>query len=268
MNVRDKGMALGICHGSNSSERRRLNVIAFIWSPDSATMRAWQPRVAHRWIGVGSVSMVIMTNHGSEQRWPEHLGIVDTESGSRIATACLQRILEPGRRVLATEPEATTSLLLFSGFLARAHVLHTSGQAATDADNPVVSFTLLRAQAENAAGILYAKDHPKRRGGFLGSQPYVRIGSITNYAEESTRFGGFKGIYRQLSEFAHPGPKGMLVSSRIAEDNAIAWNSIAPFRTERDRMCAYAWIVELAEASRHLLFELAVEIDLLAAPSE
>ena len=50
--------------------------------------------------------------------------------------------------------------LVFSGFLARAQGFHEGAVAAIAADNPYAAFTLLRAYAENAAAILYVKDHP------------------------------------------------------------------------------------------------------------
>ena len=55
--------------------------------------------------------------------------------------------------------------------------------------------------------ILYAKDHPSRVDYFWDTEGHgVKIGTITNYA--GTRFPGFKGIYDQLSKFAHPQAAG------------------------------------------------------------
>jgi hypothetical protein len=86
-----------------------------------------------------------------------------------------------------------------------------------EAENPDAGFTLLRAYAENAAGILDAKDHPSRVDHFWDTEGHgVKIGSITNYADK--RFPGFKGIYDQLSKFAQPQALGVLASSSITDD--------------------------------------------------
>jgi hypothetical protein len=94
---------------------------------------------------------------------------------------------------------------------------------------PHAAFTLLRAYAENAAGILYAKDHPSRVDHFWDTEGHgVKIGPITNYAGK--RFPGFKGIYDQLSKFAHPQAAGLLASSSISEDNTVIWGSAPHFQ--------------------------------------
>lgn len=51
--------------------------------------------------------------------------------------------------------------------------------------------------------------------------------------------------------------KGIVVSSQITEAATIAWHSGPRFREERDALTAYGWLVELGEASHHLLFEYA-----------
>ncbi len=52
----------------------------------------------------------------------------------------------------------------------------------------MVAYTLLRSYVENAAAVLYAKDHPAQLHRILGfgrSRP-VKVGTITNYAEQGT----------------------------------------------------------------------------------
>lgn len=72
-----------------------------------------------------------------------------------------------------------------------------------EAGNPHAAFTLLRAYAENAAAILYAKDHPILVGHWWDPDGHgIKNGKITNHA--ATRFDGFKGINDQLTKFAHP----------------------------------------------------------------
>ncbi len=108
----------------------------------------------------------------------------------------------------------TPEVTVFSGFLARAQGLHEGSVAAIGADNPYGAFTLLRSYAENAAAMLYLKDHPSALRRFLGvANTYpVPIGKITNYADN--RFGGFRPICAQLSEYAHPASLSLLASHR------------------------------------------------------
>jgi hypothetical protein len=191
--------------------------------------------------------------------WLEALGVMDAPSGHAAAISARDRILEPGRKVLATSVEWRIEHLVFQGLLARAQALHEAAVAATDADNPHAAFTLLRAYAENAAAILYAKDKPERLKSFWdrGSTPPISVGRITNYAEHSQRFGGFRGIYAQLSQFAHPQALGILASSSTDQDATVQWSSSPQFRRPDDKVVAYGWAIELAEATHHLLFEFA-----------
>ena len=202
-------------------------------------------------------------------KWIQDLGIRDAASGASAARASRERILEPARRVLGTSQEVTTRLAVFQGFVARAQCLHEAATQMIEAENPHAGFTLLRAYAENAAGILNAKDHPNRVDHFWDTEGHgVKIGTITNNAGK--RFGGFKGIYDQLSKFAHPQAAGLLASSSISEDNTVIWGSAPHFQKSEDQLTAYAWVVELAEASWHLLYEFAerYELGYFAQPSD
>jgi hypothetical protein len=140
--------------------------------------------------------------------------------------------------------------------VARAQGLHEAAVQATDADNPHSTFTLLRAQAENVAAILYAKDKPAEVERFSDPDDYgIPVGRIKDHAK--SRFEGFRGVYDELSKFAHPHGKGMIASLTLSEDGHLHWQSSPKFRRESDQLCAYAWAVELAEATRHLLYEFA-----------
>jgi hypothetical protein len=189
--------------------------------------------------------------------WLKTLGIRDRESARSKAAEAREAILEPARQVLAVQRNITPTVIVFQGFIARARALHESSLDAIEAGNPVAAFTLLRAHAENAAGVLYAKDNPQRLGSFWGAPGThsVKIGVITNHAK--SRFAGFSGLYSQLSEFAHPGVKGIVVSSKMTDEQTLSWQSAPRFRRERDALTAFGWLVELGEASHHLLFEFA-----------
>jgi hypothetical protein len=156
--------------------------------------------------------------------------------------------------------------LVFSGFLARAQGLHEGAVAAISADNPYAAFTLLRAYAENAAAILYVNDHPAQLERFWREPhgPGVSIGKITSHARG--RFDGFKGIYSQLSQYAHPQALSLLASHRVVEGRVVQWSSAPAFKSDHDAVIACAWVVELAAATSNLLMEFAAEFGLLADP--
>lgn len=192
--------------------------------------------------------------------WLESLGVRDAPSGLAAARAARDRILEPARRVLESTTYFTVLIIVFQGFVARAQCLHEGSVQMTEAGNSHAAFTLLRAYAENAAAILYAKDHPNVVGHWSNPDGHgIPIGKITNHAAK--RLVGFKGIYDQLSRFAHPHAKGLLASSRMKdlEETTVEWSSAPHFKILEDQLIAYAWAVELAEASRHLLYEFAQE---------
>lgn len=189
-------------------------------------------------------------------KWIEDLGIEDADSGTQAAQAARERILEPARRVLETSADFTVRLVIFQGFVARAQCLHEAAVQMIDAENPHAAFTLLRAYAENAAAILYAKDHPTRVDHFADPDDRsITVGQIKNWADK--RFGGFRDIYDQLSQYAHPHGRGLLASSSVGVDRRVGWASAPHFKSLGDQLVAYAWAVELAEFTRHLLYEFA-----------
>ena len=94
---------------------------------------------------------------------------------------------------------------MLSGLLARAQGRHEGAVAAIRADNPYAAHPAARLRKRTRLGILYVKDHSDRMARFWQLDSYgIKIGTITNYARE--RFGGFKGIYDQLSKYAHLRP--------------------------------------------------------------
>jgi hypothetical protein len=147
-----------------------------------------------------------------------------------------------GRGDRLRQPGAGGHHVRLSGFLARAQGLHEGAVAAISADNPYAAFTLLRAYAENAAAILYVKDHPAQLERFWRDTrgPGVQIGRITNHAV--SRFGGFKDTYSELSRYAHPQALSLLASSRVVEGEALQWSSAPAFKADHDAVMACAWV--------------------------
>jgi hypothetical protein len=194
--------------------------------------------------------------------WITALGITDLPSGRAAAWKARQQLFDPARRVIGSSVAIDTHLVVFQGFMARAQAFHEAAIAAIDAGNPHAAFTLLRAYAENAAALLYAKDKPEVVDRFWREVDGhgISIGKITNYADR--RFGGFRGIYAQLSRYAHPQAMAILASSRVTDGRTVDWSSSPRFKRSADAIIAYAWTVELAKATRHLLFEFAATYSL------
>jgi hypothetical protein len=196
--------------------------------------------------------------------WVRKLGITDRYTGLQHAEASWKLLIKAGQKALGTGMEYQVEHLVLSGFLAKAQGLHEGTVAAIRVDNPYAAFTLLRAYAENAAGILYVKDHPDKLDSFWRRDSrYVRIGEITTYARE--RFGGFKGIYDQLSKYAHPAALSVVASSKVFDGQMIHWESAPQFKSDSDAVIACAWVIELATATAHLLVEFAGASGLLRA---
>jgi hypothetical protein len=191
--------------------------------------------------------------------WVQKLGIVDRTTGLERASEARESLLEAGRVAFGSVGHYTTSHVVFFGFLARAQGLHEGAVAAISAGNPYAAFTLLRSYAENAAAILYVSDHPAQLEKFWNDRrgSGVKIGKITNHAHTSTRFGGFKDIYSELSKYAHPHALSMLASTRNVGGNSFQWASAPAFKSASDLLMACAWVVELAVATSHLLKEFA-----------
>jgi hypothetical protein len=164
--------------------------------------------------------------------WVQELGITDRSTGLQRARASWSTLIKAGARVLGSGQEYTIGHLVFSGFLARAQGLHEAAVAAISGDNPYAAFTLLRAYAENAAAVLYTTDHSAELEKFwrdTGGRG-VGIGKITNYA--ASRFGGFKGIYSDLSKHAHPHALSLLASNRVIDGHVVHWSSAPAFRSD------------------------------------
>jgi predicted RNase H-like HicB family nuclease len=195
--------------------------------------------------------------------WIEELGITDRLTGQEQARTSLDALIATGRKILETSSDYTIGHLVFSGFLARAQGFHEGTVAAIDADNPYAAFTVLRAYSENTATILYVKDHPAELDRFWRDThgQDVSMDEIINYA--MTRFRGFKGIYSELSKYAHPHALSLLASSRVIEGRIVQWSSVPSFKSDHDAIMASVWVVELAGATSHLLREFASQFQLV-----
>jgi hypothetical protein len=189
--------------------------------------------------------------------WVLALGIVDRPTGIEKARESRQRLYDAAVDAFGRGQEWTTAVLLLSGLVTRGFGLHDAAVAALEADNPFAAFTLIRSYAENAAAILYADDRPAQIDRLLGLRGNpLSVGKLIAHANNSRRFGGFKDIYSDLSEYAHPLSKSIYASMSV-DGNKFRWSSTPAFNPGNDFVTACAWIVELAEANGHLIVEFA-----------
>lgn len=183
--------------------------------------------------------------------WVRRLGIIDLQSGLDRARDARQLLIDGARAAWGSSDEFATYNMIFAGLTARAQGLHEGAIAAIEAGNPYAAFTLLRSYSENAAAILYLMDHPTMLDKFWQDPKGVKIGRITNHARK--RFAMFAEIYDQLSQFAHPASRSILASFKAGDEGQFSWSSAPRFKSESDAITACAWVVELAQATGHLL---------------
>jgi hypothetical protein len=180
------------------------------------------------------------------------LGIQDRGTGIERARASRRRLQDAAQEALGRTDALENGHILVMGLATRAAGLHDGIVHALETDNPFAAYTMLRSYAENAAAVLYAIGHPKQLDRILGlgnSYP-LKVGTITNYAEQgSKRFGAFQDIYGQLSQFAHPMSKSIFASTAPTE-TGFQWRLDPAFKYDNDFIVACAWVVELAEAKR------------------
>jgi hypothetical protein len=200
-------------------------------------------------------------------QWLTNLGIVDAASGHDVAVAHRKVLMGAGNDTLRSMENLTYAAMGFCGFLSRAQGLHERAVAATDARNPYAAFTLVRAYADNMAGILFANDHPKDVATFLGlgDRPYVSAGKLTNYMQRVVPT--YKQFYDQLSGYTHPVSLSLLASFKLEAEDTFNWSSAPRFRDEREIMLAYGWIVEVAENTVGLLTAYADTFELRDSPN-
>ncbi|MFZ0712633.1 hypothetical protein [Mycobacterium sp.] len=187
-------------------------------------------------------------------------GIVDRATGIERARASRQWLHDAAAAALSRTDQLHDSHFLIMGLATRAAGLHDGTVHALETDNPFAAYTTLRSYAENAAALLYATDHPDQLDRILGfGDTYpIKVGVITNYADQgSTRFGAFRGVYADLSEFAHPMSRSIFASAKRNGDNGIRWSLEPAFKYDVDFMVTCALVVEMAEANSHLLREYA-----------
>jgi hypothetical protein len=185
---------------------------------------------------------------------PASLGITDRDSGLEKAVEAKLRMTSFVRETLPNRFDFDMPRMTLLSAFTRAQAFHDGALDALRADNPFSTFTLLRSYAENAAMLVYLLNKPSEIERFYAGVPRemrLRIGKLTTNA--SSRLAGFKGVYEQLSGFAHPaGATALSGWHAPGDDLKVQWSSVPAFKNDDDFEMACVWLVELAEANAHL----------------
>lgn len=191
--------------------------------------------------------------------WLQDLGIVDRPSGIEKARASRQWLVLASLRAFARGPRKLCPAgVLLGGLATRGIGLHDGAIAALETDNPFAAFTLIRSYAENAAALLYARDHPHKVERLLGLNEHpMPVGKLTAYANRGNRLNSFRALYSMLSQYAHPASKSLIASITVDKTDGVSWSPTPAFRPGNDFLLACAWIVEITKGNASLIGEFA-----------
>jgi len=185
-------------------------------------------------------------------------GITDEATGRRRAEEARELLLMVARSVIR-EGSFTMDHLIVAGMVARAQSLHEAAFSATNSNNPHAAFTLLRAYIEQSAAALYLKDHPDKAERLWNDLEGrgVPVGRITSHAARSGRFQHFRQVYDQLSKYAHPSSISHFAGMRVSDGGEFTFQTAPRFKSEGEKLVAYAWLVEFAYIAHVFLLEFA-----------
>ncbi len=176
-------------------------------------------------------------------------GIVDRESGAASALAARKEMTSRAAAQLGAAPALDDTDLTMFGLLTRLQAFNEGATREIAADNPFASASCIRSLAEVVALICYLIEKPQelRRVSIHASdQDRFNIGKLLMAAHREA--SGFKAVYEQLSNFAHPSYAGSTVSMKLMDDNHFTWTSAPSFKYDSEACTMYLWILELTEA--------------------
>ncbi|CAL8979987.1 hypothetical protein CELL_03379 [Cellulomonas sp. T2.31MG-18] len=177
-------------------------------------------------------------------------GIADRASGADITEQAQKRMRhEIVQKVPAGFP-FTHDTLAMLGLVTRLHAFQEAASREIAADNPFASASLLRSLAEVVALLSYLIEKPAdlRRVSLLaGDRDRFSIGKIVEAANRQAP--GFKAVYAQLSNWAHPSHIGGNTSMTVSDDNHFTWQSNPTFKDDDDACTMYLWLLELTEVA-------------------
>ena len=192
-----------------------------------------------------------MSDDNDDPDWPASLGIVDTESGRRLALESREALLDIGRAMFRTGVS-----MQLAGMLTRVQSLHEGAVQACEATNPHAAFTLLRALAEQCAAMEFVIDKPEAAEALWSHEGYgVSVGKLMNHAKRSGRTDRFGDLYDVLSKYAHPSAMSLWAGWRVENDETreVSWSSAPRFKSEVDELTVWGWVFELTTHAAKLM---------------
>ncbi|MGZ0711316.1 hypothetical protein ACWPKO_23610 (plasmid) [Coraliomargarita sp. W4R53] len=177
----------------------------------------------------------------------------DLESAIAVARAGFAEFGRSLNSVVQTD--LTIEAMGLLALITRAQGFHNGALQAVESDNPYATFPLVRCYAENAAVLLWVLEHPhdiSRLSATATQDQRFAIGRLI--ANAAKRAPGFKDVYEQLSEFTHPVASGFTQPFRVASDEngGFSWSSIPSFGSDKDKILACFWLVELTEMHENI----------------
>lgn len=158
----------------------------------------------------------------------------------------------------------TPPSMAWLSLVARFQGLHDGIGREIRAENPHAVYPLLRSFIETVAMIIYLADHPdyvmtlhQPRQERTGRRVTAR--TLVDYA--TPRMPGIDPIYKQLSQVTHFDTIAYTLPFKVTDmtERNMDWQSHPTWKKDRDALVACGWIIELAEASHHLLVEYAAQ---------
>lgn len=177
-------------------------------------------------------------------------GIVDRASGAALVLAARKKMTGLAATKMGPEPRFDDTMLAMMGLLTRLQAYNEGAARELAADNPFSSASCIRSLAEVVALICYLVEKPAdlpRVSMHASDQDRFAIGKLLQAAQREAP--GFKDVYEQLSNFAHPSYVGSTTSMNVTDDGRFSWRSVPSFKNDDDACGMYLWLLELTEAA-------------------
>lgn len=187
----------------------------------------------------------------------EERGIRDVESGLEAAATHFRDFLRGCLPLIGGDVSSLTMGLL--SMLTRAQAFHDGATAMIHEGNPFATYALIRCYAENAAALVWIAEKPhdaRRLALAAGEDEKLVVGRVVDFA--ATKLPGFKNLYRQLSEYAHPVASSFHAAWHPGDEGerSATWASAPKFKSWDGPLWALLWLMELTDVHRDIWPEL------------
>lgn len=161
--------------------------------------------------------------------------------------------------------ELTQAHLPVLGFIERAQAFHLGVIAMIEAGNPLSAATLLRSFAENLAAAFYVSARPSELEKLQpGAQQGLPMGKVVAQAEKN--LPGFKAMYDELSNRAHPSGAGAFQTLRFTGERTFTWQSYPTFKDVDDALGLLRLLDELGDLTALVIRHTVQQVGAGASP--